>query len=266
MVALGELFTNPLFWIFLGILSIVVLYSLRSYFTALLTALFFDYAVDAGLSFSDNLLGGVGFAGGDIGDLAAGILLFMKYRKQVGWGWALLFFAEAANFGLSVIPGIGEGIEMFFNFFPLVTIVIMWKQSQANAIYFPIKEYQEYLKNENPEMSQRIEGEVKRMEALYTASDYQELLKEGKGFRESLFGEVKQIIQGKLNQAQQHLIETLEKEAEQGTFQKETIDTIRAAIGQAQGELETDWKQADADANQILASVQTVQQQVRKAA
>lgn len=264
MVAVGDVLTNPVFWIFIAVCFGVIVYSLRSYFVALFTSLFFDYAVDAGLSFGDNLLGGVGLAGADVGDIAAGIILFMKYKKQVGWGWALLFFAEAANFGLSVIPGIGEGLEIIFNFFPLVTVVILWKQTQANQIYFPVKEYQEYLKNENPEIAQKIDGEGKRIEELYTASAYQELLKEGTGIRESLFGEVKQSIQAKLNQAQQHLIETLEKEAEQGTFQKETIDTIRAAIGQAQGELETDWKQADADANQILASVQ--EQQVREAA
>lgn len=254
---IADIITNPLLWIFLCVVIIVIIYSFRSYVISLITSLFFDYGIDAGLSFGDNFVAGLGVIGVDIGDWIAAGLLFIKYRKQVGLGWAILFVAEAANFGISVIPGAGEIAETIFNLFPIVSIVIMYKQWRANQIYLPVQEYYSFLKDEKPDIAKRMDADVQQIKQLYNACSYQELLKLGRGIKEGLFGEIKQVIMEKLNNAQQHIITILQKDVEQGTgdSHKQDIEKITAAIQQTIGEIEDDWKQADTDANQILNGV-----------
>src|SRR3989338_9989382 len=100
MTSIADIIGNPIFWLICAFFVLALIYSLRSYIKALGTSLFFDYGADAGLSFGDELLG-IGITGLDVGDWLGGVLMFLKYRQQVGTGWALLFLAEAANFGLS---------------------------------------------------------------------------------------------------------------------------------------------------------------------
>src|SRR3989338_7743875 len=147
MTSIADIIGNPIFWLICAFFVLALIYSLRSYIKALGTSLFFDYGVDAGLSFGDELLG-IGITGLDVGDWLGGVLMFLKYRQQVGTGWALLFLAEAANFGLSLIPGIVEGFEFFFNMIPLATFVVLLKQYQANEVYTSVQEYAAYLKQE----------------------------------------------------------------------------------------------------------------------
>lgn len=265
MATLGDFLSNPIFWLIFAFFALALVYSLRSYIKALFTSLFFDYGIDAGLSFGDELLG-IGVTGLDVGDWIAATLLFLKYKQQLGTGWALLFAAEAANFGLSLIPGIGEGFEFFFNLIPLTTIVVLLKQNQANTLYTSIKEYADYLKQEQTSGTEGIKKELQEIDALYNACAYQQLFALGAGIRDGLAAEVRQLIQTKLTRAQQQVMTALQKEVELGTgkIHQQDISIVTAAIQRALGELETDWKQADADANQILHSVSSLVYQVQQ--
>ena len=265
MATLGDIISNPVFWLICAFFVLALVYSLRSYIRALGTSLFFDYGIDAGLSFGDELLG-IGVTGLDVGDWIGAVLMFLKYRQQVGTGWALLFLAEAANFGLSLIPGIGEGFEFFFNMIPLATFVVLLKQHQANQIYNSIKEYADYLKQEQTSSTEGIKKELQEIDALYNSCSYQQLFALGAGIREGLAAEVKQIIQAKLTRAQQQVMTTLQKEVQPGTgkIHQQDIAAVTAAIQRALSELETDWKQADQDANQILHSVSSLVYQVQQ--
>ncbi len=265
MATIGDIISNPIFWLICAFFVFALVYSLRSYIRALGTSLFFDYGVDAGLSFGDELLG-IGVTGLDVGDWVGSILMFLKYREQVGTGWALLFLAEAANFGLSLIPGIGEGFEFFFNMIPLATLVVLLKQHQANEIYTSVKEYADYLKQEQTTSTEGIKKELQEIDALYNSCAYQQLFALGTGIGDGLAAEVKQIIQNKLTRAQQQVMTTLQKEVEMGTgkIHQQDIAAVTAAIQRALSELETDWKQADQDANQILQSVSSLVYQVQQ--
>lgn len=265
MVTPGDLLVNPIFWLICAFFVLAIIYSLRSYIKALFTSLFFDYGVDAGLSFGDELLG-IGITGIDIGDWIGGVLLFLKYRQQVGTDWALLFLAEAANFGLSLIPGIGEGFELFFNIIPIATIVVLLKQYQANQVYNSVKAYADYLKQEQTSSTEGIKKEIQEIEGLYNSCAYQQLFTLGAGIQEGLAAEVKQLVQNKLSRAQQQVMTTLQKEVQLGTgkIHQQDIAAVSAAIQRALEELETDWKQADADANQILHTVSSLVYQTQQ--
>ncbi len=260
-----QLVQNPLFLVFFLFIIVALLYAFRSYIGPLLTALVFDYGVDAGLSLADDFVG-AGLAGVDVGDWVAAVILFTKYRGQVGTGWAILFAAEAANFGLSFIPGIGEGIELFFSAVPIVSLVIFYKQYEANQFYYPIKDYAVYLRQENAEKFQNVEETVTAFEKEYASGNYEKIKKEGKLVKEDLFGQVQQTILAKLSKAQQYIITTLQKEADAGTgkLHQQDITTLSNAIQQATRDIETDWHLADSEANQILHSVSSLVYQVGK--
>ena len=265
MTDIIQLVQNPLFLLFLLFIVVAFLYAFRSYIGPLLTALFFDYVIDAGLSFADDVVG-AGLAGVDIGDWVAAVILFTKYREQVGTGWAILFAAEAANFGLSFIPGIGEGIELLFSAVPIVSLVIFYKQWEANQFYYPIKDYASYLQSENTEKFQGINDTVKAFEKNYNTGNYEKIKKEGKLVKDDLFMQVQQTIMGKLSRAQQYIITTLQKEVDAGTgkLHQQDIATLSNAIQQATRDIETDWRLADSEANQILHSVSSLVYQVGK--
>lgn len=260
-----QLVQNPLFLLFLLFIIVAFLYAFRSYIGPLVTALFFDYVIDAGLSFADDLIG-VGLTGIDVGDWVAAVILFTKYKGQVGNAWAILFALEAANFGLSFIPGIGEGFELLFSAVPIVSLVIFYKQYEANQFYYPIKEYAVYLRDENAEKFKNVEETVKAFEKEYSTGNYEKIKREGKLVKEELFGQVQQTITGKLSRAQQYIITTLQKEVDAGSgkLHQQDIATLSNAIQQATRDIETDWRLADSEANQILHSVSSLVYQVGK--
>lgn len=96
---------------------------LAFFFRHTISALFYDYVIDFGLSTADNFLAGAGLIGLDIGDWLAAIIIF-SHEKKISGSFVAFFAAwEAANFlPLSFIPVIGEGIEIFFNLFPAVFV------------------------------------------------------------------------------------------------------------------------------------------------
>lgn len=110
-------------WIQATLIGFALFIVLAIIFRRYITALIYDYVVDAGLSFADNFLAGAGLIGLDIGDWIAAFLIFIKERKITNGFIAGLVAWEATNFiPLSLIPVVGEGLEIIFNFFPAVTI------------------------------------------------------------------------------------------------------------------------------------------------
>ena len=257
---IGSLIGNPVAWLVVAFILLAILYALRSYFTALLSSLFYDYVVDGALSFADNFVAGAGLVGFDIGDWIAGIIIFMRYYKQLGKGWALICALEAANFGLSLIPGIGEPIEWFFNFFPIITIVVMIKQYNANTINNSIQEYYNYIQNEDNDAAEQWKGAVDKIKQYYDSLDYENLGKEGKGIAEGLHAEAGKNIMKKLNTAQKYIIDYLEEQANArtGIVSADELNSIRGAIERAIQDIDTDWRTADTEANQILQSVSSL--------
>src|SRR3989344_5155885 len=77
--------------------------------------------------------------------------------------------------------------------------------------------------------------------------------KEGRLVKEDLFAQVRQTIMEKLSRAQQYIITTLQKEVDAGTgkLHQQDIATLSNAIQQATRDIETDWRLADSEANQI---------------
>ncbi len=252
---IGSLIGNPLLWLFGLFIIIFIAYMLKSYISAFISSLFYDYVIDGVLSFADNFVMGIGLTGFDVGDWIASIIIFMRYYKQLGWGWALLCALEAANFGFSIIPGIGEPIEWFFNFFPIITIVIAIKQYNANSTYSSIKEYYDFIKEEDNDAAEKWKGAVDKIHQYYESLDYTDLAKEGSGITEGLHAEVGKIIMKKLNTAQKYVIETLEQENQ---IPKEQIEQIKSAVDNAMQTIDTDWQGANTMADSILQSVSSL--------
>lgn len=257
---ISSLIGNPVTWIVAAFILLFVVYMLKSYFAALLSSLFYDYVIDAALSFADNFVAGIGLAGADIGDVIAGAIIFMRYHKQIGWQWALVCGLEAANFGLSIIPGIGEPLEWFFNFFPVISIVVMIKQYNANNTYNSIKECYDFIKQEDSETAETWKGAVEKIQQYYDSLDYTNMAKEGAGMRKGLHAEISKIIMKKLNTAQKYIIEILE----QGQLPKEQIEQIKSAIENTIQTIDTEWQTANATADSILQSVSSLVYQTQK--
>lgn len=110
-------------WMQTLLIGFVLFIVLAIVFRRYITALIYDYVVDCGLSFADIFLAGAGLLGLDIGDWIAALLIFIKERKITNGFIAGLVAWEATNFiPISLIPVVGEGLEILFNFFPAVTI------------------------------------------------------------------------------------------------------------------------------------------------
>ena len=255
-INIGELLTKPSSWIIFGVLLIAILYSLRSYFGTVIQSLFFDFGVDAGASELDNLLGGVGLTGLDLGDFAAGFLIFFRYKKQLGTVWAFFLALEACNFFLGFIPGIGEGIETFFNFFPAITFVVLWKQYQANQIYQPVREYYEYLKEESPEIARQLEPEYQEVKTLYENYAYLSLETQGSAKKEAFFLAIKEVIEERLIAVEQQLSSLPQEEARQ----------YQARVQAVKDEIETDWRDAASYAQELEQQVNARAAQLQKQA
>ncbi|MBN2141904.1 hypothetical protein JW711_01110 [Candidatus Woesearchaeota archaeon] len=75
-------------------------------------------------SFADLITAGSGAIGLDWADWIVALIQFPIMKKKVGFLPALLVSWEATNFlPFSLIPGIGEAIEVVTNFFPAATIL-----------------------------------------------------------------------------------------------------------------------------------------------
>jgi hypothetical protein len=251
VLTLGTLLRDPTVWIILGVVILGMLWFSRHYIKAMFRSLMADVG-EGILSFADEFFI-AGLSGLDVGDWAAGLLLFLYYRKQLGFWGALFILLESANFGLSLIPGVGVGFEYFFNFFPMISFVVLYKQHQANSIYHPIKEYNAFLKTEDQETHKKMKGEIDHVSDLYENCSYQELHKIGTGVKEALFAEVKQVIMKKLNKAQELLITVLQKEVQSGntTVSQQEIEQYKVAIERVIQDIPTNWQMAAQEAEQI---------------
>jgi len=118
MVSILGLETGQIILI-IGVVLIISLIFFRRYFSALI----YDFVVDPLLSFADNFIAGAGLIGLDFGDWIAAFLIFKKEKKITGGPIAMFAAWEATNFlPVSLIPFVGEAVEIFFNFFPAVFI------------------------------------------------------------------------------------------------------------------------------------------------
>lgn len=240
-INIGTLLAQPSSWIIIGVILIIILYSLRSYFGAVIQSLFFDFGIDAGVSELDNFLSGIGLTGLDLGDFSAGFLIFFKYKKQLGIFWAFFLALEACNFFLGFIPGIGEGIETLFNFFPAITFIVLFKQWQANQIYQPVKEYYEYLSQESADIAARLKPEYEEVKAFYESYAYLSLQQHGLAKKEAFFLAIKEVIEERLIQAEQLLSSLPQQEAQQ----------YQQRIQAVKDEIDTDWRDAASYAQEL---------------
>lgn len=243
-IELQELLINPVFIVFILFVVGAIFFALRSYFKALIYATSYDYLIDGGLSFADELVG-IGITGIDVGDWIAGGILFWKYRPIVGWEVAALFAAEAANFGLSLIPGIGEGIEIFFNFFPVVSLVILHKQYQANQIYEKVTECDAYLKQENASVEKDLVVQVHDFMQAYSEQHYEEAMEKGKAVKTDILAQVTLCVEDKLLSVEKQLRD----------LPKEQANAFQRAVEQVREESDSDWRAAAQHAQELLSQV-----------
>lgn len=248
-INIGALLAQPSSWIIIAVILLAILYSFRSYFGALVYALPLD-GLDALASDLFPI----------VGDAAAGIAIFLFYRKRIGDGWAAFLFLEANNFFAEFwLPGIGAGLEIFFNFFPAITFVILYKQWQANQIYQPIKEYYEYLDQESPEIAKQLEPEYKEAKDLYDSYAYLTFEQKGPAKKEALFLAIKEVIEEKLIAAEQQLSALPQEEAQQ----------YQQRIQAVKDEIDTDWRDAASYAQELeqqISSRATQTQNTKQAA
>ena len=130
----------------IGMMFILALMFFRKYAGAMLM----DILIDGGISFADNFLFGAGAVGIDIGDVIAGIMLYKREVGRVGKLWASVIFLEACNFGLGLIPVIGEVFEVIFGLIPSATII------RANFDRTPIAEAQSKKLKEDMQLAENL--------------------------------------------------------------------------------------------------------------
>jgi len=246
MIDVVELISNPFVLVSVLFIIFALLYAVWSYLKTTLHAMAYDYVVDALFSSADLLLP-VSLVGIDIGDWIGAAILTYRYYPRVGkWG-TLLIALEAANFGVSFIPGIGEYGEIFFSIFPMVTCVVLYKHQQAMHLVHTITAQEKYITNKNPEMKKKIENGVKKAHELFE--------KVSANHRYEQFFQEVSIVEDELHQCIKFLIEkdisNIEKQ-----LRKLSQDQQRAceqAIAQLQQQVDTDWQEAARSAEQLLS-------------
>lgn len=242
-ISIGALLAQPSSWIIVGVVLIAILYSLKSYFGALIYALPFD-GLDALASDLFPMFG----------DAAASVAIFLFYRNKIGNWWAAFLFLEANNFFAEfLLPGFGVGLVLFFNLFPAITFVILYKQWQANQIYQPIKEYYGYLDQEAPEIAKQLEPEYKEAKEMYDSHAYLTFEEKGPAKKEALFLAIKEVIEERLITAEQQLSSLPQEEAQQ---YQQRIQAIK-------DEIDTDWRDAASYAQEIEQQISNRATQVQ---
>lgn len=240
---LQELLTNPVFIVFILFVVGAILFALRSYFRPLSYAIGHDF-IDGLLSIADEFIG-IGITGIDVGDWIAGGILFWNYRPIVGWKLAALFALEAANFFISFAPVFGGYVEIFFNFFPIVSLVILYKQYQANQIYDDIKDCDAYLKQENADVEKDLAVQVNDFMQAYSQQHYEDVMAKGNAVKKSILGQVKLLVEDKLLAVEKQLRE----------LPKEQADAFQRTVEQIREEVDSDWRAATQHAQELLGNV-----------
>ena len=111
-------------------IALLVLIVLSVIFRKVLPGLIYDYLVDGGLSFLDNILGVGLLPIGDVGDYLAGFIIYNHEKKISGKFPALLAGWEATNFfPLGILPG----VELVTNATPAVFLSRMAFQKFSKA-------------------------------------------------------------------------------------------------------------------------------------
>lgn len=159
-----------------------------------------DYVADGALSFADNFLFGAGAVGLDVGDWVGAIILFKTEKKICGTPVALFVAWEATNFlPISLIPVVGEVVEVIFNLFPAATIGRMMYSKEKDAK----KAEKKYEDNIEAAKTLGIgtwfkKGEIKKLKKLEKHEDFVNEVKRGKKDNEKFSKELRSSVE-KLN-------------------------------------------------------------------
>lgn len=186
--------------IILIILAVLVLSAIlfRRYFSALI----YDYVFDGIFSFIDNFIFGLGLIGFDIGDWVGAFFIFTKQKKILGVAVALLVAWEATNFfPLSLIPGVGEAIEVFFNLFPAVFIATLLFNKYGAAIKEKLKLEAIISILEQLGLSEPKEKKlIKKISSLIDSADPVDALKESKNLDKEVSSKIRGYIEGLISE------------------------------------------------------------------
>ncbi|MFH1589008.1 MAG: hypothetical protein ABIB43_00380 [archaeon] len=198
-------------WSEWAVIAVLVFILMNIFFKKYASALFYDYIVDGALSFADNFIG-VGLVGLDIGDWIAAIIIFSREKKISGKMVAFLVAWEAANFlPLSLIPVVGEGIEIFFNFFPAVFLsrVLFSKFGKADKAQEKL-EANISLGEKTGSNMKKYEKILKIIKKLNKKSNPIDALKLTEKCERKVIPEVARSIRSTINDAKQEVQETID--------------------------------------------------------
>ncbi|MBC8501451.1 MAG: hypothetical protein ISS25_04220 [Nanoarchaeota archaeon] len=216
-------------WTQIALIGLGLFVILAIFFKRYLTALIYDYVVDCGLSFADNLLLGAGLIGLDIGDWIAAVLIFIKERKITNGFLAGLVAWEATNFiPFSLIPIVGEGLEIFFNFFPAVFIGRLLFNKFGKA------EKQEKKLEKDMGVAERAGIDVSKekdvladVKKLINSEDPVDALKEAKKYDKEITQKLINYV-NRLMSDTQGVIQNIIRQKPEGS--DEVVDTLQEAI------------------------------------
>lgn len=206
--------------ILLAITSIIFLI-----FGRFVKALFYDF-LDLILSTLDNFVGG--FAGLDIGDWAASIIILVKYRKIMGIFPALFVAWEASGFlPISFIPGVGEMVEVVTNLVPSTAIFYLFfnKYGTAEKESKELKKKNDLLKH----FGKKSDEKTDRINKLILAENPVEAIKVSEGFEKEIDRKIHKIIMMQISETEHmldKLIDTYGQEEMPKDLQTQIIDAL----------------------------------------
>ncbi len=219
-------FEHPL--ILLGfIILIVAIVKGAGLIQAIIAGLFFD-AIDFVLSMGDNFVFGAGVAGADVGDLIAGLIIFVFVWRAAGFGWAVLACLEAWNFFVGSIPGVGEIPEFITGSLPSVSAIFVMKRLEYQGLIGKIKEKYEQitepfrekgLADEEQDRVDHMNKEIDRIERIAGKLNYKKAIAEA----EQLLGEENKVAEEEIDAEEQGVEDELIRDLGEGD-----IDTNEA--------------------------------------
>ncbi len=221
------------FILLIGMMFILALIFFRKHATLMLM----DIIIDGGISFADNFVFGAGVMGIDIGDVVAGIILYQMEVGKVGMFWASIIFLEACNFGLGLIPGIGEVFEVIFGLIPSATII------HANFDKTPIAHAQSRKLKEDMQLAEKLglsgfQSEKHSLEKFNRSIDNNPIkyLEITRGIKEGIEIKVNGAVKDYIADAQGLLSGIADKEvdAEIAPILQQAVSQVQDSLSQAQ--------------------------------
>ena len=217
----------------IGMMFILALMFFRKYAGAMLM----DILIDGGISFADNFLFGAGAVGIDIGDVIAGIMLYKREVGRVGKLWASVIFLEACNFGLGLIPVIGEVFEVIFGLIPSATII------RAKFDRTPIAEARKKKLHEDSQLAEKTgfgdcKSELHHLQRFDKMIDKDPInyLKETEGIARDINSKVTGAVQNYIADTQGLLSNMASQEVDEelAPILQQAVSQVQSALAEAQ--------------------------------